>query len=106
MVFNPDSPNEHEEVKHKDNHIYKNILEEWFEKRFGRKPSVDESYFEEWKERFNSDRFESCMDDKSKRIWREVVRERLRRADEENKNLFKEFDKEWDKDFAGEENGT
>ena len=51
------------------------LLEQWFEKRFNRKPEQDRDYFEEWKERYSKGLifFKSCMDYESLKVWKEVV---------------------------------
>jgi len=53
------------------------ILERWFEVRFGRKPELDKDYFEEWKERYSKGLiyFKSCMDELSFEVWIQVNKE-------------------------------
>jgi hypothetical protein len=51
------------------------IIEEWFEKRFQRKPKSDDAYFKEWVDRFSrAEKIDDIypMDLQSKRDWNEI----------------------------------
>ena len=52
------------------------ILEEFFERRFKRKPNPEDEYFKEWKGRFYG-RPELSMDTQSKEVYFEVLRKAI-----------------------------
>lgn len=56
-----------------DKHSHRGLARKFFEKRFGRKPSDNEAYFNEWVDRFNSQRPEDWMDSKSIKVYEEVL---------------------------------
>jgi len=47
-------------------------VEEFFVKRFKRKPEFDTEYFKEWKERFAKGNPERWMDKKSRKVYNEL----------------------------------
>lgn len=50
------------------------LVEQWFEKRFGRTKNDDPSYFQEWVQRFKSGNYRSAMDSESRKVWDKVCR--------------------------------
>jgi len=50
----------------------KKFIEDWFERRFNKKPQQDESYFNEWVGRFEKGNPENYMDEESLKIFKEM----------------------------------
>jgi hypothetical protein len=53
------------------------ILNLFFERRFKKKPESDKHYYNEWLERFQGGSPFRYMDFESRRIWLQVLKERI-----------------------------
>jgi len=53
--------------------VDKDLVREFFQKRFGRSPESDPGYYQEWVDRFASGHPEVWMDSKSKEIYKSLL---------------------------------